>query len=91
MNTILIGALQIFCAELTAHDPWTWREQCRHILEDIDYSAPATLVANQTSTRITATMKDGRQIEMSNSFDGWAVKWESHAKADATIRSGQHG
>jgi predicted RNA-binding protein len=88
MNKILLAAVQSYCDELIAHDPWTWREICKRIIEEIDYDAPATIVTDH----ITATLVDGRRIEMSRSFDGWLVKWESLEEKDARIKlaEGQH-
>lgn len=82
MNKILLAAVRIFCDELIAHDPWTWRDQCQHILEEIDYDAPATIITDH----ITATMIDKRQIELSRSFDGWCVKWESLEEAETRMK-----
>lgn len=82
MNKILLDAVKIFCDELIAHDPWTWRDQRRHILEEIDYDAPAAIVTDH----ITATLVDGRQIDMSRSFDGWLVKWESIQEKETRIK-----
>jgi hypothetical protein len=74
-----------FCDELTAHDPWMWREACNRIRVEIDYNKTVSVVykrpldptarhAHDTYT-IWATLKSGQSIEMHRGEAGWHIEY----------------
>ena len=64
-----------FCEELTKFDAWSWRTTCRHILNEIDYSAPARVIDNGRYYSFEGVMKDGQTIRAGHQDGGFYIDW----------------
>lgn len=78
-----------FCAELSSHDPWEWKDTSQKLLKDINYDAPSVLRLNKDFYQIACVLSDGRLLELSRFYKGgWSIKYESPEDAKARQESG---
>lgn len=71
-------AIERFCQDVVAWDPWNWRETCTEILREADYDREADYQEISQEYYVVAFyLKSGREISLSRKYGGWSVDYGS--------------